>query len=66
MDSETLINNADLYQHIIKIDNTTFKVKKIKKCWYCELNCETFVSICKNCYDDRKKKYLRKVLEKNY
>ena len=52
---DKILINDNLYYHIIEYNNTTFKVKKTKKCWYCDSSCKTFVSICKNCYNDRKK-----------
>ena len=39
---------------------TNFMIKKvkndIKKCWYCECKCNSFVSICDDCKNKRRVK----------
>ena len=55
MDTMTLINNG--YSPII-IDEkkAIFKLKNLKKCWYCDSFCQTFISICSTCKEDRRYK----------
>ena len=45
-------NNNEFSINILKVKA---KVNN-KKCWFCEQVCYDFVSICKNCETERKKK----------
>jgi hypothetical protein len=48
---------ANLYVRDDRIDST---INKIKKCWYCDSICFTFISICSNCIYQKRKKLLFK------
>jgi hypothetical protein len=54
-----ILKSPDFYK-IKLVDNKKNIVKKVdnitKKCWYCESNCHTFVSICDLCRKYRHKK----------
>jgi hypothetical protein len=57
---DALIFSPDFYRirfdTIDKKKNNNEKIKKsIKRCWYCERECNTFISICELCQKYKKK-----------
>lgn len=55
---DTLIFSPDFYKikfEIIGKKNMNKEKTSIKKCWYCERQCNTFISICELCTKYKKK-----------
>jgi hypothetical protein len=48
---------------IIKVDDTSLKNDKIKKCWFCDAKCYNFVCICENCKYEKYTKIKNKKLK---